>query len=102
MDRFAREDLLPLVKKGYLEVKNSVSLQKNSNALVAQLTERGFMSDDYDNDYVSRSPRWDLNPRPKVFALHSLSFSSSPTSILSESAGLRNLRRERKWRKSVP
>lgn len=42
------------------------------------------MSDDYDNDYVSRSPRWDLNPRPKVFALHSLSFSSSPPSILSE------------------
>ncbi len=59
---------------------------------VADLTERGFMSDDYDNDNVSRSPRWDLNPRPKVFALHSPSFFSSPTSILSESAGLRNLR----------
>ena len=59
---------------------------------VVQLTERGFMSDDYDNDNVSRSPRWDLNPRPKVFALHSPSFCSSPTSILSKSAGLRNLR----------
>ncbi len=35
------------------------------------------MSDDYDTDNVSKSPRWDLNPRPKVFALHSSSFSSS-------------------------
>ena len=68
VEDFVNQELPLLVENGYLNVTQFRNVTENSNALVAQLAERGFMSDDYDNDNVSRSPRWDLNPRPKVSA----------------------------------
>ena len=43
--------------------------------VVAQLAERGFASynEQNNNENESKSPRWDLNPRPKVSALQSVS-----------------------------
>ena len=68
LEVFVNQELPVLIEKGYLDVTKFSNVTENRNALVAQLAERGFMSDDYDNDNVSRSPRWDLNPRPKVSA----------------------------------
>ena len=63
-------------------------------ALVAQLAERGLVSTANGNDASSennKSPKWDLNPRPKVFASPSLEYYNIP-----RSEGLRNLRRGKK------
>ena len=68
LEVFVNQELPVLIEKGYLDVTKFSNVTENRNALVAQLAERGFMSDDYDNDNVSRSPRWDLNPQPKVSA----------------------------------
>jgi hypothetical protein len=53
-------------------------------AAVAQLAERGF-ADNCQNENEKKSPRWDLNPRPKVFA-------AAARLDVPESEGLRNLR----------
>jgi hypothetical protein len=58
---------------------------------VAQLAERGFVPSDTENmNNENKSPRWDLNPRPKVFA------PAGYINIIPPSGGLRNLRREKK------
>ena len=78
IQRFAMEELPILVEKGYLDVTEFRNVTENcnvSNPLVAQPAERGFVVEKRDEN---KSPRWDLNPRPKV---------SAP-----QIAGLRNLR----------
>jgi hypothetical protein len=60
---FVREELPILIQNGYV-VTEFRNVTENSKALVAQAAERDFNSSS-DNE---RSPRWDLNPRPKVFA----------------------------------
>jgi hypothetical protein len=49
-----------------LQGNNSNNDNNYSNALVAQLAERRVFLQ-YENE--NKSPRWDLNPRPKVSAL---------------------------------
>jgi hypothetical protein len=65
---FVNQELPMLVEKGYLEVTEFRNITENSNALVAQLAERGFgyYDDSYDNE--NKSPSRDLNPGPKVSA----------------------------------
>jgi hypothetical protein len=68
---FVDQELPLLLEKGYLsdiaEFRNIADFRNSSNGLVAQLAERGFASYDEVNN-ESKSPRWDLNPRPKVSA----------------------------------
>jgi hypothetical protein len=66
---FVNQELPILVEKGYLDVTEFGNVTENHNALVAQLAERGFAyncQNEIDNE--NKSPRWDLNPRPKVSA----------------------------------
>ena len=82
LEVFVNQELPILVRKGYLDVTEFRNVTENcnvSNPLVAQPAERGFVVEKRDEN---KSPRWDLNPRPKV---------SAP-----QIAGLRNLRREKK------
>ncbi len=46
----------------------------SSSGIVAQLAERGFAYNRQQNeiDSENESPRWDLNPRPKVSAFHTV------------------------------
>ena len=58
-----------LLEKGYLsdiaEFRNIADFRNAPNGLVAQPAERGFVVEKRDEN---KSPRWDLNPRPKVSA----------------------------------
>lgn len=67
LEVFVNQELPILVEKGYLDVTEFRNVTENRNALVAQPAEGGF---DYDhqNKNENKSPRWDLNPRPKVSA----------------------------------
>ena len=67
LEVFVNQELPILVEKGYLDVTEFRNVTENRNALVAQPAEGGF---DYDhqNKKENKSPRWDLNPRPKVSA----------------------------------
>jgi hypothetical protein len=56
-----------LIEKGYLDVTEFRNITENRNALVAQLAVGGF-GYDHQNKNENISPRWDLNPRPKVSA----------------------------------
>jgi hypothetical protein len=66
---FVDQELPLLLEKGYLsdiaEFRNIADFRKAPNGLVAQLAERGFVVEKRDEN---KSPRWDLNPRPKVSA----------------------------------
>jgi hypothetical protein len=71
IQRFAMEELPILVEKGYLDVTEFRNVTGNCNALVAQPAERGFVTGingKNNDDNEIKSPRWDLNPRPKVSA----------------------------------
>ena len=76
---FVDQELPLLLEKGYLsdiaEFRNIADFRNAPNGLVAQPAERGSVVEKRDEN---KSPRWDLNPRPKV---------SAP-----QIAGLRNLR----------
>ena len=76
---FVDQELPLLLEKGYLsdiaEFRNIADFRNAPNGLVAQPAELGFIVEKRDEN---KSPRWDLNPRPKV---------SAP-----QIAGLRNLR----------
>ena len=66
---FVKQEVPILVEKGYLDVTEFRNVTENRNALVAQLAERSFVYDNQNEiDNESKSPRWDLNPRPKVSA----------------------------------
>jgi hypothetical protein len=79
------------------DVANFLDLDYDSiaRALVAQPAERGFVSSasggntnnesENNDEIVITSPRWDLNPRPKVFA-------PALENIVPQSEELRNLR----------
>jgi hypothetical protein len=76
IERFAKEELSLLVEQGYLtEFCKLTENSKVSNDLVAQARRAKEVLDE---NVENESPRWDLNPRPKV---------SAP-----QIAGLRNLR----------
>jgi hypothetical protein len=66
---FVDQELPLLLEKGYLsdiaEFRNIADFRNTSNSLVAQPAERGFVVEKRDEN---KSPRWDLNPRPKVSA----------------------------------
>jgi hypothetical protein len=68
---FVDQELPLLLSRGYLtdiaEFRNIADFRNESNGLVAQPAERGF-ADYHQNENESKSPRWDLNPRPKVSA----------------------------------
>jgi hypothetical protein len=71
VQQFAREELPLLMEQGYLDLTEFCKLdltenRKISSALVAQLAERGFVVENKRDE--NKSPRWDLNPRPKVSA----------------------------------
>jgi hypothetical protein len=71
VQQFAREELPLLMEQGYLDLTEFCKLdltenRKVSSALVAQLAERGFVVENERDE--NKSPRWDLNPRPKVSA----------------------------------
>jgi hypothetical protein len=68
LEMFVNQELPILVEKGYLDVTEFRNVTENRNALVAQLAERGFASYNEQNNRENKSPRWDLNPRPKVSA----------------------------------
>lgn len=85
LDVFVNQELPILVEKGYLDVTEFSNVTENRNALVAQLAERGFASYQEQNNCENKSPRWDLNPRPKVFA-------PALENIVPQSEELRNLR----------
>jgi hypothetical protein len=61
------QELPMLIEKGYLDVTEFRNVTENRNALVAQLAVGGF-GYDHQNKNENISPRWDLNPRPKVSA----------------------------------
>jgi hypothetical protein len=65
---FVNQELPLLIEKGYLDVTEFRNVTENSNALVAQLAERGFAFNTNEHNSENKSPRWDLNPRPKVSA----------------------------------
>lgn len=68
LEVFVNQELPILVRKGYLDVTEFRNVTENcnvSNPLVAQPAERGFVVEKRDEN---KSPRWDLNPRPKVSA----------------------------------
>lgn len=73
---FVDQELPLLLEKGYLinniaEFRNIADFRNAPNGLVAQLAERGFvtgMNGNNNDDNEIKSPRWDLNPRPKVSA----------------------------------
>ena len=70
---FVDHELPLLLEKGYLsdiaEFRNIADFRNAPNGLVAQLAERGFASNHQnENKNENKSPRWDLNPRPKVSA----------------------------------
>ena len=66
---FVDQELPLLLERGYLsdiaEFRNIADFRNTSNSLVAQPAERGFVVEKRDEN---KSPRWDLNPRPKVSA----------------------------------
>ena len=66
---FVDQELPLLLEKGYLsdiaEFRNIADFRNAPNGLVAQQAERGFVVEKRDEN---KSPRWDLNPRPKVSA----------------------------------
>ena len=68
---FADQELPLLLNKGCLsdiaEFRNIAENCDTPNGLVAQLPERGF-AHNHQNESENKSPRWDLNPRPKVSA----------------------------------
>jgi hypothetical protein len=68
---FVDQELPLLLEKGYLsdiaEFRNIADFRNASNGLVAHLAEGGFASYNEENN-ENKSPRWDLNPRPKVSA----------------------------------
>ena len=74
LEVFVNQELPILIGKGYLDVTEFRNVTENcnvSNPLVAQLAERGFvtgMNGNNNDDNEIKSPRWDLNPRPKVSA----------------------------------
>jgi hypothetical protein len=67
---FVDQELPLLLEKGYLsdiaEFRNVADFYNTSNSLVAQPAERGFVVENERDE--NKSPRWDLNPRPKVSA----------------------------------
>jgi hypothetical protein len=73
---FVDQELPLLLEKGYLinniaEFRNIADFRNAPNGLVAQPAERGFvtgMNGNNNDDNEIKSPRWDLNPRPKVSA----------------------------------
>lgn len=67
IQRFAMEELPILVEKGYLDVTEFRNVTGNCNALVAQ-PDRARLSFENTKNNENKSPRWDLNPRPKVSA----------------------------------
>jgi hypothetical protein len=82
LNTFTSQELPLSIEKGYLpNLAEYCKLAENckvSKALVvAQPAERGFVAEREVKE--NNSPRWDLNPRPKVSAPHQI-------------AGLRNLR----------
>ena len=81
---FVNQELPILIEKGYLDVTQFRNVTENRNALVAQLAERGFAYN-HQHENENKSPRWDLNPRPKVFA-------PALENIVPQSEELRNLR----------
>ena len=89
---FVDQELPLLLEKGYLS--DIAEFRNSSNSLVAQLAERGFVynhQNEIDNE--SKSPRWDLNPRPKV---------SAPPSFTKTRAGDYETFAEKRMRESVP
>jgi hypothetical protein len=78
INQFTNQELPLLIENGYLTEFckliqwNLTENRKVSSALVAQLAEGSFVS--YNEEQNNRennenkSPRWDLNPRPKVSA----------------------------------
>ena len=53
------------------QTRNIADFRNAPNGLVAQLAERGFVkgiNGNNNDDNENKSPRWDLNPRPKVSA----------------------------------
>ena len=69
---FVDQELPLLLEKGYLsdiaEFRNIADFRNAPNVLVAQLAERSFASNNEQNKHENESPKWDLNPRPKVSA----------------------------------
>jgi hypothetical protein len=72
---FVDQELPLLLEKGYLsdiaEFRNIADFRNAPNGLVAQPAERGFVTSingNNNDDNEIKSPRWDLNPRPKVSA----------------------------------
>jgi hypothetical protein len=79
LQQFTMEELPLLIEKGYIDIAEFGKLAENCKIpenQVAQPAERRFVLENDNNE--TKSPRWDLNPRPKV---------SAP-----QIAGLRNLR----------
>jgi hypothetical protein len=71
LEVFVDQELRLLLKNRYLsdiaEFRNIAIFRNPSKGLVAQLTVGGFAYD-HQNKNENGSPRWDLNPRPKVSA----------------------------------
>jgi hypothetical protein len=68
LEVFVNQELPILIEKGYLDVTKFRNVTENRNALLAQLAELGFAALGEQNNRENKSPRWDLNPRPKVSA----------------------------------
>jgi hypothetical protein len=65
---FVNQELPILIEKGYVDVTEFRNVTENCNAIVAQLAEGGSAFYNERNKHENKSPRWDLNPRPKVSA----------------------------------
>src|SRR5215212_6221641 len=67
INQFTNQELPLLIEKGYLDVTEFCKLTDNCNALVAQ-PGRARLSFGNTKNNANKSPRRDLNARPKVSA----------------------------------